>query len=86
MGAKPSETVTSIVWNITDEGDGYEVRTYFASGDFALILRGQPSEGLGRLPASLRPACPGSSHPPTVRPADGAGACDGVGRTVELDL
>jgi hypothetical protein len=32
--------VTSIMWKVNDDGDGYEVRTYFAGGDYNIDCAG----------------------------------------------
>jgi hypothetical protein len=40
MSEMPTDTATSIEWRINDEGDGYEVRTYFAGGDCEVYRAG----------------------------------------------
>jgi len=40
MSARSTGTVTSIAWRVNDDGTGYEVRTYFAGGDFDVYCAG----------------------------------------------
>jgi hypothetical protein len=48
-----TNTVTSIGWRINDDGDGYEVRTYFAGGCCDLYSAGNhPGISDAYLPSS----------------------------------
>jgi hypothetical protein len=53
MSEKTTDTITSIGWRINDDGDGYEVRTYFAAGGCDLYCAGNhPGISDAYLPTS----------------------------------
>jgi hypothetical protein len=40
MSVMTIDTATPIMWKVNDDGDGYEVRTYFAGGDCDVYCAG----------------------------------------------
>jgi hypothetical protein len=53
MSAMTTDTATSIEWRINEQGDGYEVRTYFAGGDCEVYCAGNhPTVSDTYLPTS----------------------------------